>query len=92
MDPSGSPFASDHPAVWEYLTAARDEGGVRITSTLLLFVEAGQLKCCLYDRHHELTLFRSADSLEELLDDLEGVLSTGGGDWRPKRVGSTRNR
>ena len=87
MDGGESLFATGHPAVWEYLTAGRDEEGVRVTSTLLIFAEAGRIKACLYDRHHELTLFVSGESMEALLDDLESTLVTGGGDWRPKRGG-----
>jgi len=72
------------PTVCEWLTSAHyDDGELRETSTIGLFVDCGVLKLCLNDRDLCRTLYVTSDSLEGALEALEKALRGGTPDWRP---------
>jgi len=72
------------PTVCEWLTASHyDDGELRETSTLGLFVDCGVLKLCLNDRDQFRTLYVTSDSLEGALLALEAALRGSTPDWRP---------
>lgn len=71
------------PGVWEYLTINRyDSGEPRLTSTLMVVVEDGKVKCCLNDREQSRSLWVAADSLEGALLVLESLLDDDRAIWR----------
>lgn len=79
-------LASDFPTLLEYLTAVRyDDGAVRQTSTLLLFIDAGALKCCINDRDNNRSAFVTATDIMGILFNLEDGLANNTLDWRGKR-------
>lgn len=87
-DVSGSRFAMEYPAVWEYLTAdSFDDGKPRQTSTVTLFVEGGLCKVVLRDREAQQALFASGETVEGVLASLEGMLVDALADWRMDRKG-----
>lgn len=87
----GREWAKRHPALQEYLTETKyPDGGERKTSTLMLFVDAGEWKGCLRDRDTSRTLWVTAGSLPELLTTLEATLASGGGDWRQEKAWEPR--
>lgn len=61
------------------------KGKAREPASITLFVEAGQLKGCLTDKQNERILFRSGETVEELLDAFEKAVRDSGADWRPSR-------
>jgi len=72
-----------HPALSEYLeTDEWENGETRATSTLLLFVDAGGFKACLNDRDANRSLWVTGVSFLDVLEALEGLLASGGGEWR----------
>lgn len=82
---SDKEFQKTHPAIVEFMTLRKDDAGsARQTSSLLIFCEDGQWKCCLCEREEELTLWASADTLAELLEALEAVLQSPAPQWRSK--------
>jgi len=84
-------LAKEMPAVHEYLTRTELEGGeLRQTSTLSIFTEGGQFKCCLSERDAEVNLFASGAGLEECLSNLEERLTASTVDWRKKGGGVDR--
>jgi hypothetical protein len=85
-----SAFASGHPVLWEYLSAAvYEDGSNRTPSSLLAFVELGLVKICLNDRDLSRTGWVSGVSLEEALIALELKLGDGSLDWRAAKPGGT---
>ena len=82
----GDTLLSSRKLLCEYLSvSAFDDGQPRETSTLMLFVEDGFLKACLSDREEGCVAFFSGDSLEGLLESVEGALQDGSADWRMSR-------
>lgn len=79
-------FSVLYPALWEYLSLERwEDGELRETSTLLLFVVEGRWRACLNDRAHGRSCWRSGDTLEALLVSLEDALASGLAEWRRSR-------
>lgn len=84
--PDDSKFADKFPALWEYLTLRQhDDGAPRETSTMLVFVEGGQWKCCVNDRDAGMSAFVSASTFEGLMKAVEEALKQGKADWRVPR-------
>jgi len=82
-------LAKDCPALFEYLTLdAWEDGEVRQTATLLLFVEGGQFRGCVNDRENERSLWAGADTFLGLVGALEGRLIDPTADWRRSGQGS----
>lgn len=81
-----SAFAKEHPAIWEYLSLdTGKDGGKRDTASLTIFVDEGQLKCCVSDKEAQEVAFWSAETWEELIAGVEADLSVGEGDWRASK-------
>lgn len=93
--PHGGQFKVDYPQLWEYLTCVRwEDGAARETATLMVFVEGSMWKVQLRDRALQRALWRSGDSWEDCLIEIEGALSQAScGDWRPfQGQGSPKGR
>lgn len=72
-----------YPALAQYMTAlVFPQGGLREPSTVTLCVEDGKLKGCVNDRANEASLWRSADTVAELLAALEAALEDPRSTWR----------
>lgn len=92
LDLGNCPLLIRYPALSEYL--ALDEypdGTKRVTSTLLLFVEESELKCCLNDRDQSRTCFVTGQTLSEMLDHLEAGLCDENLQWRRAKGKGRRN-
>lgn len=88
---SAAPISSEwrliYPRLWAHLTQGRlDSGELRITSTLLMFLEDGRIKLCLHDRHQSLVAFLTVKSLPDGFASLERALVEGTLEWRPKKI------
>ena len=83
--------AADHwrdslPLLWGHLTQGRSpDGAHRLTSTLLLFMEAGRIKLALHDRAEARIAFLSVSGLPEGFIELEAALRSERLEWRRKR-------
>lgn len=83
---AGEEFVFGFPCVLEFLSRQSWEGGVaRVPGTMMVFYEQGRWKLWVHDRDASESCFLSGTSLEEVLRSLEGILSEGGGDWRPDK-------
>jgi hypothetical protein len=80
------------PAIWEFLSLSSDGGKRRETSTLLVFVQDGQVLVCLNDRQEGRSTFQGAPTLREAMVALEERLSLGGVEWRYRRDGVSGSR
>lgn len=85
--PGDSQLAKSYPAVWEFLTLDRWDGGdPRVTGTLMLLCEDGLIKCWVHDRDGQgRSLWASGEALEDVLATVDNVLATGEGEWRIDR-------
>ncbi len=86
---AGVPAATDpaaaklYPAITLLLTATvDDEGKPRKTATLTIVAEDGLFKGGLRDRDANASVWRSAKTLNGLLEALESALASGEADWR----------
>lgn len=71
------------PGVREMLTETRfPDGSNRLTSTLLLFIEAGVVKVCLHDRDQGQTAWASGASVGDVLEALEAGLQGDTLQWK----------
>lgn len=71
------------PALREMLVASHyPDGSPRVSSTLLVFVEAGVLKCCLNDRDQGQTAWASGSNLLDALGAIESGLQGDSLSWR----------
>lgn len=71
------------PLLHEYLCATSyGDGAPRITSSLIVFTEAGGWKVCLSDRDTDRVLWAAADDLTGLLDAIDARLRSVSPDWR----------
>lgn len=76
-------FQERYPALWEFVSIARnDDGSRRQTSTLLAFVEAGCWKVCLGERESGLSLWAAGETLQDALEALEACLQSPNPQWR----------
>jgi len=79
-------FKNQFPTLYEYVSStAWDDGKVRKTSTLLLFVEDGALKVCLNDRALLRQAFVSARTFTETLSLLDDQLRDDTVTWRANK-------
>jgi hypothetical protein len=90
-DVSTSPWKdSEFEKDWPYLAAflkdvTWDDGTLRETGTMLIFVQEGYLKCCLNDRALDRSCFLCAPTLDVLFDLCETGLESDKLDWRAKK-------
>lgn len=81
-------FESEFPTLHEYLTVTSwGDRQPRTTSTLLLFVDNGALKCCINDRDNNRSAFVNDTTFAGLLALLESKLTEESLDWRTKGSG-----
>jgi len=86
-------WVKSHPFLGAFLgDVLYDDGAVRKTGTLLVFVDQGVLKACLSDRDVAEVAFVSASSFEGLMERLEGGLREGALEWRKAGGGGKRRR
>lgn len=85
----GVPVASDpdwlslYPALHEFLTlASHDDGSVRRTSTITLFVDTGSWKAFLNERDSSCSLCASGPNIPDTLSALEVLLESENPPWR----------
>lgn len=83
-----SPTLEDlYPNLFSYLTQdAWEDGSTRVTSTILFFVERGELKCCISDRDAQRSAFLTGSDFQALLEAVEHGLEEDALDWRQKRL------
>lgn len=80
----------DFEKEWPYLSAfmsstSWDDGTIRETGTLLLFVQEGYLKACINDRALDRSAFVTGPSINCLFDLVEAGLEQDSLDWRKRR-------
>jgi hypothetical protein len=86
-------YCQRYPALAEFLTLSEWEPGqLRVTGTLLLFVEEGVWKACLHDRDDCKAAFVSSETFQGLLERVDEGLRGDDFDWRNKRQQSPRKR
>jgi hypothetical protein len=74
---------SNYPAISEYMSSlCWPDGSEREVSTLTFVVEDGKLKGCVNDRACKRSLWRSGDTLTEVMDALEEALRSPQAVWR----------
>jgi len=78
-------FRGTYPTLYEYLTLTQwSPGQARITSTIMVFVDQGVLKCCLNDRDNNRSAFFSSPKFLDLLDLMEAQLSSETVEWKSR--------
>jgi len=88
--PPEVPFLDDDfrdrmPNLYEYLTLERwQDGSVRTTSTLTIFVSGGNLKVVLNDRDNNRSAFFNASTFDSCLTEIESQLKADRVDWKSK--------
>jgi hypothetical protein len=76
-------FAKRWPVLHQFLVAdVDDDGKPRQTSTLLILVESAQVKGCLKDRDHDVSLWKSSSSILGVFTALEEGLTAESVEWR----------
>lgn len=81
-DPS---WKEEFPETYAYLCDREyEDGSVRATATLLIFVDNGVLKLCINDRDNNRSAFVDCATFAGLLHALEDGLASGSLDWRSK--------
>jgi hypothetical protein len=84
-------FEGSCPAIWEFVSTAKNEDGTRRqTSTLLAFVEAGCWKLCLSERESGLSLWAAGETFLEALEALEACLQSPSPQWRQGKARTPR--
>lgn len=82
-------WVDSHPFLWEYLTlAAWDDGQVRQTSMLLVFVEDARFKVCLQDREQSRSMWVTADTVDAAFHLLENKLANDAPEWKASKPGT----
>jgi len=97
---SGSPtttegsWSAQYPGLWEMLSApTMPDGSPRQGATLMLFCGDGGVQACLNDRDQDWVCFRTASSVDALLEGLEKGLQADSLEWRrPRGVKGSRSR
>lgn len=88
-----SDWSVHYPQVYSHLVEeVWDDGGKRVTSTLLLLAEDGWIKGCLNDRDAKRTAWVAGRSVEAVLDAFEKKLTDGGMEWRMAPSGKNSHR
>jgi len=78
-------FKGDFPNLYEYLTLTRwQDGSIRQTSTLTIFIDNRALKIVINDRDNQRSAFFNARTWGECLVKLETALSDDTVDWKSK--------
>ena len=81
--PEADQLSSALTGLWEMLCSTRyPDGSPRASSTLLVFVESGQVKACLNDRDQGMSAWVTASSLWGALAALESGIQGDSLDWR----------
>lgn len=70
-----SQFATDHPAIYEYLARVLVRGHNRAPSRLVVYYEADQACLLLTDPYTGKILFHTSDTVEEALESLDKRLA-----------------
>jgi len=78
-------FAGRWPGVSEYMSVVVHKGKPRDPASITFFCETGQLKACLTDKQNERLLFRSGETMVDIMDAFEKAVRDPGADWRPSR-------
>lgn len=88
----GVPYYEDEemgaalPALYQLLCASVADGKGRLGASLSLFAEQGRLKACIYDKSTSMVWFCTLDGSRGILEQVEGALQRGAGEWRVKRA------
>lgn len=99
IKPVGSPgrsgcddkfLSKDCPLLCAFLTDDKyDDGTKRERSTISIFVEDGKVKAALNDKNVTASLYRSGESILDVVEAIETALREGGGDewhvWKKSR-------
>lgn len=86
-------FLAAFPAIAEFMTLDKwDDGKPRAPSTLTLFASDGRLKASFNDKALDRVGFLTADTLEELLVELNASLEANTLDWRRHSGGKAGGR
>jgi len=80
------------PALWEYLTCQLVGDKGRLTSTLIVSCEDGQVKLCLSDRETNQVLWKSSKTVLGVLEAIEEALATGTAEWRERKEYNAKGR
>jgi len=81
------------PSLVEHMVdVTYDDGALRETSTLTVFIDAGVLKIGLNDRDNRRTLYVSGPDLGAALESLERALKAQTPDWRPWKGADKKRR
>jgi hypothetical protein len=85
--PLSPSFEASYPNLLAFMTQERWEDGTpRLTTTVLFFVERGELKLCISDRDLQRSAFLSGSDFQSLLELVEQRLEADDLDWRQKRL------
>jgi len=86
-------FVKSYPALHEFLTLqAWEDGEVRVTGTLFLFVEEGMWKLCLNDRDAGCVAFVAAKTFTEVLSCAEEKYIADSLDWRLSKESRSKKK
>jgi len=80
------------PTLHAFMTLLEEDGKAREPSSLVVFTEDGCWKGCLTEKGAGLTLWRTAESLQKLLQAFEKALVGGQADWRKKFVPDAKGK
>jgi hypothetical protein len=84
-------FTRRWPCVSLLMTALRDDAGkVRTVATLTVVCEDGSFKAGLKERDQQLSLWRSGETMQGVLDALETALESGTADWKRSEMKSRK--
>jgi len=75
-----------YPGLQAFLVQTKwEDGAARLTGTLMLVAEGGRYKVWVHDRDGKRSVWLSGDSVEQVTQHAEDVVSGGPADWRPDR-------
>lgn len=75
------------PNLFAYMgQTAWEDGTPRLTTTVLFFIERGELKLCISDRDLQRSAFITGSDFQSLLESVETALEDDSVDWRQKRT------
>lgn len=78
----GGDFASEYPALMEFLSRRRYQGQDRQVGRVIIYTEPGKGCVCLSDKQTRQVTFHVADSIDEALKGIDRRLADGKCDWR----------
>lgn len=87
-------FGVRYPTIADFLCLEvwPESGERRQTGNLMLFLQDGTFKARLVDNDAHEVAFVTAPTLGDVLDRVESILASGGGDWRPDKQGGGKKR